>query len=243
MSVKKATIQELIPDDANFNRGNEFGESLIEKSFQKFGAGRSILLDKNNKVIAGNKSLQKYVETGGNGVLVIETDGTEIVAVKRTDVDLNTKKGREMALADNASAKANIEWDVDTLTEWEMPVAEWGIDLPEIETIGEPADAEPQLDKAAELNKKWNVQPGNLWQIGEHRLLCGDSTKREDGERLMDGQKAELLFTSPPYSDQREYGGASDLTVSHLAQFIAVFSSCCSYQVINLGIKRAKTVR
>lgn len=63
----------------------------------------------------------------------------------------------------------------------------------------DPVDAEPQIDRAAELNEKWQVVTGDLWQIGEHRLLCGDSTKREDVERVMAGEKAELVWTDPPY--------------------------------------------
>lgn len=63
----------------------------------------------------------------------------------------------------------------------------------------DPADAEPQIDRAAELNEKWQVKSGDLWQIGEHRLLCGDSTKREDVERVMQSDKIELVWTDPPY--------------------------------------------
>ena len=60
-------------------------------------------------------------------------------------------------------------------------------------------DAEPQVDRAEELNKKWQVKTGDLWQIGKHRLLCGDSTKKEDVERVMEKEKAELVLTDPPY--------------------------------------------
>jgi DNA modification methylase len=63
----------------------------------------------------------------------------------------------------------------------------------------EQGDAEPQIDRAAELLEKWQVKTGDLWQIGEHRLLCGDSTKREDVERVMEGEKAGAVVTDPPY--------------------------------------------
>lgn len=62
----------------------------------------------------------------------------------------------------------------------------------------DPVDAETHIDRAAELNEKWQVVTGDLWQIGEHRLLCGDSTKREDVERVMAGEKA-LVYSDPPY--------------------------------------------
>lgn len=61
------------------------------------------------------------------------------------------------------------------------------------------ADAEPEIDRAEELRAKWQTETGQLWRIGEHRLLCGDSTRREDVERVMGGERAECVFTDPPY--------------------------------------------
>lgn len=122
-------ISELIPDDKNFNKGSEFGGSLISKSFRKFGAGRSILIDKNNRIIAGNKSIENATAIGMEDVQVIESDGKRIIAVKRTDIDLDTPEGRELALADNATAKANIVFDAE-LIEAEVGEAvaeEWGV--------------------------------------------------------------------------------------------------------------------
>jgi len=87
-------ISELIPDDKNFNKGSEFGNSLIEKSFRKFGAGRSILLDKNNRIIAGNKSVENASAIGMEDVQIVESDGKRIIAVKRMDIDLDSPEGR-----------------------------------------------------------------------------------------------------------------------------------------------------
>jgi hypothetical protein len=125
--MSKLNIKDLVVDDANFNTGTELGNALIDKSLSKFGAGRSILLDKNNKIIAGNKTTENAVAAGFENVRVIESDGSELIAVKRTDIDLDTDRGREMALADNATAKANIAWDFDVIANFEIPAREWGV--------------------------------------------------------------------------------------------------------------------
>lgn len=77
--------------------------------------------------------------------------------------------------------------------------AKEGLYLDEAGATGAPSDTEPQIDRAAELNKKWKVKTGDLWLIGNHRLLCGDSTKAEDVTRVMGGEKAEMVWTDPPY--------------------------------------------
>ena len=128
--MSKIKISDLTTDDKNYNKGTQFGNSLIEKSLRKFGAGRSILLDKNNRIIAGNKTIENAYTIGLEDVLIVETTGNQIVAVKRMDIDLDSKIGRELALADNASAKANIEWDLDNINQdWSAEeINEWGID-------------------------------------------------------------------------------------------------------------------
>jgi hypothetical protein len=128
---KTTKIKDLIPDNKNFNKGTEYGNSLIEKSLRKFGAGRSILIDKNNRIIAGNKTIENAAAIGLEDLQIVESDGTKIIAVKRTDIDLDSKAGRELALADNATAKANIDWDIETTfevaNEFGFDAREWGI--------------------------------------------------------------------------------------------------------------------
>lgn len=151
----KNKISDLIPDDRNFNAGSQFGNSLIEKSLRKFGAGRSILIDKNNKIIAGNKTVENSAAIGIEDVVIVESDGTKIIAVKRTDIDLNTKRGRELALADNASAKANITWDFENINlEFDtQECKDWGvIDFSEDkESENEQKDLSDQLKETFEV--------------------------------------------------------------------------------------------
>ena len=129
-------IRDIIPDDHNFNAGTEKGREMIEKSFRELGAGRSILLDKNGRVIAGNKSQQAAIAAGIKKVRVIETKGDELVAVKRTDVDIDSKEGREMALLDNLTTQVNLTWDDVELenmaNQYDIDMNEWDMALPEI---------------------------------------------------------------------------------------------------------------
>lgn len=130
-NVKDAKISDLVFDDKNLNKHTEFGMSLIERSMRNNGAGRSILIDKNNRIIAGNGVTEIAGQIGMDDVQIVESDGTKIIAVKRTDIDLDTKQGREMALADNATAAADLAWDAEAIAEvegeFDIDVSGWGV--------------------------------------------------------------------------------------------------------------------
>ena len=197
-------IRDIIPDDHNFNAGTEKGREMIEKSFRELGAGRSILLDKNNRIIAGNKSQQAAIATGITKVRIVDTEGDEIVAVRRRDVDLDSKVGRELAFADNATQQVSLAWDETELQQaaqdYGLDIDEWGVELPETanttdEQNADEDDFDEQKDPVETI-----CQPGDLWQLGNHRLMCGDSTKKEDVAKLMQGELAHLWLTDPPYN-------------------------------------------
>lgn len=137
--IKQAKVSDLTFDDKNFNKHTEFGMSLIEKSLRNNGAGRSILIDKNNRIIAGNGVVETASQIGLEDVQIVESDGTKIIAVKRTDIDLDSKQGREMALADNATAAVDLDWDADTIAEveeeFDIDAGDWGVNL-DFETEG-----------------------------------------------------------------------------------------------------------
>ena len=195
----KSKIENLTPDDHNFNKGSEYGNHLIEKSFREFGAGRSILIDRNNRIIAGNKSIEAASSIGMENVVIVETTGDEIVAVKRTDIDLDSKKGRELALADNATNKANLDFDEEEISklseQFEFDASDWGIDLGidvEVE------EAELSEDEKRNIEKRCNL--GDVWKLGNHRLMCGDSIDLEQVKQLLGGVNVDMLFTDPPYN-------------------------------------------
>lgn len=137
-------IEDLKRDRLNFNKGTYEGEVLVRKSLERLKAGRSILIDKDNNIIAGNKTAEAASQLGLK-VKVIETDGTELIAVKRTDLDIDSREGREMALADNVTAQVNLSWDEENLDaaamEYSIDPAMWGVDLehnaPTAESKGE----------------------------------------------------------------------------------------------------------
>ena len=131
--VIETNIESLVPDNKNFNKGTQFGDHLMDESLRRFGLGRSILIDKNNRIIAGNKTAEKAADIGFTDVVVVEVDGNQLVAVKRKDIDLDSAKGREFALADNATGKANLAWDeeliADLSAQFNFEPGDWGVDV------------------------------------------------------------------------------------------------------------------
>lgn len=143
--IREGQLSELIPDDKNMNRHTPYGMSLIEKSIRENGLGRSILVDKDNRIIGGNGVVETAAAVGMEDTIVVETTGDKLVVVKRTDVSLDSKQGRSMAMADNATALADIDWDAEAVKEvageWGVEPQDWGVVLDD-ETEAKPLSAD-----------------------------------------------------------------------------------------------------
>lgn len=116
--IKEVKIANLKFDDHNANAGTEAGSALLRQSIETLGFGRSVLVDRNDQLIAGNKTTEQAIESGAENAIVIETDGTQLIVVKRTDLDLSDDadgRGRALALADNRIAEANLKWNPDEM--------------------------------------------------------------------------------------------------------------------------------
>ena len=203
--IRVVPIAQLILDEKNANKGTKRGRELLGESLEKYGAGRSVVLDRRDRVIAGNKTIEAARAAGMKSVAVIESDGSSLIAVQRGDLDLKKhRKARELAIADNRVSEIDLEWNPEVLASLDVDLAQFWNEN-ELKTLlkgfrsAELSAPEPKLDQAAELRQRWGTKRGQIWQIGQHRLMCGDSASGSDVTALMDGKTAKLCATDPPY--------------------------------------------
>jgi hypothetical protein len=204
-NVRVVSIAQLVLDEKNANKGTKRGRELLGESLEKYGAARSVVVDRNNRVIAGNKTVEAARAAGMKSISVVETDGSSLVAVQRGDLDLKRdKKARELAIADNRVGEIDLEWNPEVLALLDVDLKQFwnenelNVLLKDFRNT-ELSAPEPKLDQAAELQKKWKTRRGQIWEIGDHRLMCGDSANATDVSALMAGKTAKLCATDPPY--------------------------------------------
>ena len=226
-------------DTKNYRTHDDKNKKLILKSLKKCGAGRSILIDKQGEIIAGN-GVYEQAKNLNIPVKIIETDGSELIAIKRTDLDTESKKRKELALADNSTSD-NVTWDLSNLkADFDLSeLPEWGLEgLVEVEQL-DPEITEDEVPSNEQVETR--VKRGDIWKLGEHRLMCGDSTVITDVEKLMGGEKADLLLTDPPYNVAYEGGTKEKLTIKNDkqddAQFLQFLTDCfsCAFSVLKEG--------
>jgi DNA modification methylase len=170
----------------------------------------------------------------------LEKQGYTIPAIPYIEIEAKDKKDAAQKLLQITSRYGEINQETSFFTDFDIELDYINdIEIPELDIKLEELESKDIVeDEIPDVPEDPITQEGDLWLCGSHRVLCGDATKAEDVERLMQGKSIELLFTSPPYTDMRNYSNNSDLETRHLTAFISLFAQKTNYLVINLGIQR-----
>jgi 16S rRNA G966 N2-methylase RsmD len=198
-----ANISDLKFDHKNARKRTDSSARLIQESLQRYGAARSIVIDEDNRILAGNGTIEGAKALGLTKLRVVEASGDEIIAVRRSGLSEDDKVG--LALADNRAAELS-DWDAEMLQQLseEHDIAPW-FDQEDLDALLEaaeqlePVEGKTDPDDVPEPPADPITKPGDLWILGNHRLLCGDSNDTHSVERLLDGKRPDAIFTDPPY--------------------------------------------
>ncbi len=185
-------VNELIPYENNA-RINYKAVDVVANSIKEFNFQQPILIDKNNVIIAGHTRQKAAQKLGITKVPCIVAD------------DLTEEQIKAFRIADNSSAQV-AEWDIDKLMkeldsiDYDMEKFGLAEQMAEIEKIIEENKEVEDDDYEMPEDIEIRIKAGEVWQLGRHRLMCGDSTRHEDVEKLMDGNLADMVVTDPPYN-------------------------------------------
>ena len=228
MKIETIQISELEFDPNNARKHDDKNLSAIKGSLSKFGQRKPIVVDAKNVIVAGNGTVEA----------AMALDWTEIEAVRIPD-DWTPDQIKAFALADNRTAELAV-WDHKVLSEQllELHELEWdikdlGFEMPDLLDPVVVADDEiPEIDEVEVRTKL-----GDKWKLGNHLLVCGDSTHASTYESLMSGETAAMMFTDPPWNvaigkdsnprhRQREGLENDDLSPEQFSEFLKSFASC-----------------
>lgn len=190
MEIKQIKVTELKPYKNN-PRKNEQAVDAVAASIKEFGFKVPIIIDKDYEIVAGHTRLKAAVKLGLAEVPCIIAD------------DLTDDQIKAFRIADNSSSQVS-EWDYSLLEQElasiDFDMTMFGLDeqIKEIEKLNEKEAVEDEVPEVS--SGEPITQLGDIWQLGRHRLMCGDSTNPETVKKLMDGKLADLLLTDPPYN-------------------------------------------
>jgi DNA modification methylase len=185
MIIEKKKISDLIPAPYNPRQSTAKQEKHLKESLEKFGLVEPIIFNKQTGYIVGGHFRVRELKKLG------------IKEIECVIVDLNEADEKELNIRLNANTGG---WDWDTLAnDWDVVDLEaWGLEIPQFDTVEELEASEDDYE-VPEGGMETDIVIGDLFEIGEHRLLCGDSTDSDAVARLMNGEKADMVFTDPPY--------------------------------------------
>lgn len=207
-------LTDLKLDQQNPRRHDERNLKVIGASLKATGPARSIVIDEDDNILAGNGVTEAARAAGIEKVIVIEAEDDALIAVRKRG--LTPEQKTALKYYDNRAAEL-AAWEPEQI----LADLDSGLDLGQFWSEGElnailaglqpepKQDPGPQVDKAEQLQEKWQVKAGDVWQLGRHRLICGDCRDIETVKAVCDGRQVNGVFTSPPYAEQRkkQYGG------------------------------------
>lgn len=162
-----ATVADLKQDAGNYRKHSEDNKKKIKKSIDEAGLGRSVVVDADGVLVAGNGVAS--VLPDDTPVRVIETDGTELVVVKRTDLHTDDERRKLLALADNATSD-NVEWDMEAIEAdgWQQDeLTDWGVVEIQVET----KPAEPKKDLSEEIQVEYKIEVDCIDESQQEKLF------------------------------------------------------------------------
>lgn len=207
MKIETIPISEIHEYENNAKLHPQEQIDQIVRSIEEFGFNDPVAIDENNQVIEGHGRLMALRQMGKTEVPVIRLE------------HLSDEQKRAYILAHN-QLTLNTGFDEELLRiELEnitgIDMAEFGFDLDIVNVVDEPTDVEEDVDFDPTPPEEPKTRPGDLYQLGHHRLLCGDSTNLDDLSKLMEGEQADLLLTDPPYNVAYQGGTEEKLTIQN----------------------------
>ena len=186
MEIRNISVKELIPYEKNTKKHDKTQINNVAESIKQYGFVQPIVIDKDNVVVIGHCRLLAAKK--------LKMKEVPCVCVE----DLTEEQVKALRIVDNKSNES--EWDFeflpDELAEIDLSAFDFDFGIEDEEEETEIVEDEaPEVDEDAEPIAKL----GDIWQLGRHRLMCGDSTDKATVEMLMDGKKADMVFTDPPY--------------------------------------------
>lgn len=232
LEVAYIATTDVIPYANNPRTHSDQQVAQVAASIKEFGFNNPILLDEHNGIIAGHGRLAAAQKLGMGLVPTITLEG------------LTEAQRKAYVIADNKLTE-NGGWDYDLLAveierlkELDVDIDLTGFDPTELDTILEPEVVEglTDEDEVPEAPEEPITKRGDVWILGNHRLMCGDSTSIDDVDKLMAGQKADMVFTDPPYnvafngrSGKHEVIKNDNLTEGEFRDFIQQVCSTITY--------------
>jgi site-specific DNA-methyltransferase (adenine-specific) len=189
MKIETLQIKDLTPDPANARQHDEKNLKAIQGSLNQFGQRKPIVITEAGVIVAGNGTVEAAKRLGWLEIQAVRVPG-----------DWTPEQTKAFALADNRTAEL-AAWNTETLTAQLQELEENGWEIADFgfEALEFPGEDKPIIEDEVPESAPQRSSLGDVWQLGRHRLMVGDSFSKFDVDKLMDNQTADMVFTDPPY--------------------------------------------